>query len=116
MVGTLFRGACFGAITVGFLALGSPAQAQTPLQAALGKLMATVVIAQKCEVDVSAEQKASVDAAGERLQAKAGLTDDQLKQVFDAINDSISPDMCPSVKPQWPTMATEAVAEANKVE
>lgn len=112
----VFRSACVGAVTLGALVLGGPVQAQTPLQDALGKLMATVVIAQKCQVDVSAQQKAAVDAAGERLQAKAGLTSDQLKEVYDAIDDTISEDMCPAIKPQRATMATEAVAEAGKVQ
>jgi hypothetical protein len=82
-------------------------------QKRLGKLVALPVMAHACNLTITPEQTAAVDALAPKLQQEAGVSDDQLKDLMQSMMKDFNHDDCKGIADHWAQAVPALIEQAQ---
>lgn len=101
------------AVVVACLSAACIGPAEAGAEQRLGKLMALPVMAEFCHLALTPEQSADIDKLGPKLQQEAGVSDDEMKGVFQELAKGLKQDDCAGIAAHWPESVSALIEQAR---
>ena len=103
-------------LALAFVAVSTEAaQAQTRTsRQILETLIFMIVVADACDLTLTPTERQRLAAAGERMQVKAGATDDEMERLVSDFAAGVSPSACREAAPRFASTLLQVLDEAEK--